>query len=315
MTQRLTLPTVALGTWSWGVGDAGGDQIFGHHLNEADLRPIVTTAMAAGLNLWDTAFAYGSGDSERILGRLLADYPRDQYWLSTKFTPQLALSDDAVAEMFAGSLQRLKTDYVDIYWIHNSDDVERWTPKVIPLLQSGQVKRIGVSNHNLGQLKRVNEILGTAGFHVSTVQNHYSLLDQASAADGILDYCVAHDITFFAYMVLEQGALTGRYDIAHPLPQGSARAAVYNPMLPALTALIGHLRAIGEQQNASVAEVAMAWAMAKGTVPIIGVTKPDYVASIKRAMTVTMTRNEMADLEKLARATGLDTHGGWEHSI
>ena len=65
-------------------------------------------------------------------------------------------------DMCEESLRRLQTDYIDIYWIHNSSDVERWTPRLIPLVRSGRVKRVGVSNHNLAQIKRVEEILAAA---------------------------------------------------------------------------------------------------------------------------------------------------------
>ncbi len=72
---------------------------------------------------------------------------------------------------------------------------------LIPLLQSGKVKRVGVSNHNLAQIRRANEILNASGYSLSAVQNHYSLLYRASEEAGILDYCRQNNITFFAYMV------------------------------------------------------------------------------------------------------------------
>jgi len=95
-------------------------------------------------------------------------------------------------------------DYIDIYWIHNPMDVERWTPGLIPLLQSVKVKRVGVSNHNIKEIQRANEILAEAGFKVSAVQNHFSLLYRSSEKGGVLDYCKANGIEFWAYMVLEQ---------------------------------------------------------------------------------------------------------------
>lgn len=64
-------PKIALGAWSWGVGAAGGDQVFGNHLFEEDLKPVFDKAMALGLNLWDTAAVYGEGTSERILGNFV----------------------------------------------------------------------------------------------------------------------------------------------------------------------------------------------------------------------------------------------------
>ncbi|MDT6979492.1 aldo/keto reductase [Levilactobacillus zymae] len=306
------LPSIALGTWSWGAGMAGGDQVFGNHLTTADLQPVVAQALADGFNLFDTAYAYGVGDSERILGDLLKPYHRQDYLLSTKFTPQMAQGDNAMADMLAGSLDRLNTDYVDIYWIHNSADVERWTPQLIPLVKSGQVKRVGVSNHNLAQIKRVVEILGAEGIQLSAVQNHYSLLERSSETTGVLDYCRENDIDFFSYMVLEQGALTGRYNAQHPLPAGSQRAATYNQVLPQLEKLTAAMAAIGAQRDASVAVVATAYAMAKGTVPIVGITKEKYLADNLQAAQLKLTPAEIQRLEQLAAETGIDTHAAWE---
>ncbi|WP_225419777.1 aldo/keto reductase [Levilactobacillus cerevisiae] len=305
-------PKIALGAWAW--GDTPDGQVFGNHLTAADLKPVVADAMAAGLTLWDTAYAYGSGASEDKLGELLQDYPRDSYQLSTKFTPQMAAgdSDHEVADMLAGSLKRLHTDYIDIYWIHNPGDVEKWTPQLIPLVKSGQIKRVGVSNHNLAQIKRANEILGEAGIQISAVQNHFSLLYRSSEEAGIIDYCREHDMTFFAYMVLEQGLLSGRYSVDNPLPADSMRGQIYNQVLPQVSALTAGLKEIGARQNASAAEVATAYAITKGTTPIIGVTKAKYIPSEAKAMGLTLSAAEISQLEDLAAAANVDTKGSWE---
>ena len=203
-----TLSKIALGAWSWGAGAAGGDQVFGNHLFEEELKSVFEKAVECGLNLWDTAAVYGEGTSERILGNFVKDVRRDSVILSTKFTPQIAgSSPDAMQEMIDGSKERLHTDMIDVYWIHNPMDVEKWTPDLIPLAKSGQIKTIGVSNHNLAEIKRANEILAVEGLKISAVQNHYSLLHRSSERAGILDYCKENGITFYSYMVLEQGRL------------------------------------------------------------------------------------------------------------
>ena len=307
---------IALGTWSWGSGAVGGDQVFGNHLDKDSLKPVFDAAMQAGLNVWDTATVYGMGASESILGELAKAYPRQEVVLSTKFTPQIASnSPEAVTEMMENSLKLLQTDYIDMYWIHNPADVEHWTPGLIPLLQSGKVKRVGVSNHNLAELKRANEILGKAGFQVSAVQNHFSLLYRSSERGGVLDYCKEHSIEFWAYMVLEQGALSGKYNTLNPLPAGSDRGEKYNKVLPQLEALIGGMQAIGNKYGASVSQVGIAWAIAKGTQPIIGATKPKHVVEAAEAAKIVLTEAEVAELERLAEATGVDTRGSWEHPM
>ena len=181
MEHNKQMPAVAVGTWSWGTGAVGGDQVFGNHLSETDLKPVFDAAMEQGLNLWDTAVVYGMGASEDILGAFARTCPREQIILSTKFTPQIAgESDDPVDEMCRSSLERLGTDYIDIYWIHNPADVECWTPFLAPLVKSGKVRRVGVSNHNLAEIKRAQEILAQGGVKLTAVQNHYSLLYRSS---------------------------------------------------------------------------------------------------------------------------------------
>lgn len=309
-------PSIALGTWSWGTGAAGGDQVFGNQLSVEELKPVFDAAIKTGLNLWDTALVYGMGASEKILGEFVEQSKRENLILSTKFTPQIvgAFGNNA-DEMFAISCGNLHTDYIDLYWIHNPADVEMWTPQLLPLLKSGKVKSVGVSNHNLSQIKRANEILGAEGFRISAVQNHYSLLYRSSEKAGILDYCKENDIAFFAYMVLEQGALSGKYDTTHPLPAGSQRGSTYNPLLPQIEALISTMKAISEKHKVGVPQIAVAWAIAKGTTPIIGVTKPQHVTDAVTAMQVKLSAEEVRELENIAEQSNVDTRGSWENPM
>ena len=303
---------IALGTWAWGAGAFGGDAVFGSKTDVENLKPVFDAAMKAGLNLWDTATVYGMGESEKILGTFVAGKKRETVEVSTKFTPQLAeMFDNSVEKMADASIERMGCNYIDIYWIHNPMDVERWTPGLIPLLQSGKVKRVGVSNHNIKEIQHANEILGEAGFKVSAVQNHFSLLYRSSEKGGVLDYCKENGIEFWAYMVLEQGALSGKY----PLPAESDRGKKYNPVLSQLEALTNEMTAIGQKYGASCSQIGIAWAIAKGTLPIIGATKERHVIEAAEAAKIQLTAEEISKLEALADATGIDTRGGWEHSM
>ena len=310
-------PSIVLGTWSWGTGAVGGDQVFGNHVGTEELKPVFDEAMANGLNLWDSAVVYGMGASETVLSTFTKNCKREQVFISTKFTPQIAdeSAENPVAAMLESSLQRFGTDYIDMYWIHNPADVERWTPYLIDLVKSGKVKRVGVSNHNLTQIKRAEEILSASGVHLSAVQNHFSLLYRSSEKAGILDFCKENGIAFWAYMVLEQGALSGKYDTAHPLPADSQRGDTYNPLLPQIERLIGVMRTVGDKYGITPAQVALAWAIAKGTTPIIGVTRPSQVQDAARAMQVVLTADETRMLEDTAENTGVDTKGSWENSM
>ena len=298
---------IALGTWAWGAGTFGGDAVFGSKTDVENLKHVFDAAMKAGLNLWDTATVYGMGESEKILGQLAGQYKRGEVQISTKFTPQIAeIYENSVEKMAEASIERMGCNFIDIYWIHNPMDVERWTSGLIPLLKSGMVKR---------EIRRANEILGEAGFKVSAVQNHFSLLYRSSEKGGVLDYCKENGIEFWAYMVLEQGALSGKYNKENPLPAESDRGKKYNPVLEQLESLTGEMTVIGQKYGASCSQIGIAWAIAKGTLPIIGATKERHVVEAAEAARIQLTAEEVSVLEALADATGIDTRGGWEHSM
>ena len=113
-------------------------------------------------------------------------------------------------------------------------------------------------------------------------------------------------------MVLEQGALSGRYDEAHPFPEGTGRGNSYNSYWKEIGKLVEALREIGKAHGAKPSQIAGAWAIAKGTLPIIGVTKPSQVQDALQATKVTLTADEMKALEETAESTGVDTRGSWE---
>ena len=312
MEQNNTLPKIALGAWAW-----GNDGTFGGEHTAADLRPVFDAAMQAELNLWDTAYAYGMGTSEKVLGEFLRTVPRDSYLISDKFTPQCAdpVAENAVTALYETSAKLLGTDYMDFYWIHNPMDAPKWTEKLIPLAKSGKIGRIGLSNHNLAEIKEAAAILGAEGLKISAIQNHFSLLNRSSETSGILDYCKKHNLLFFSYMVLEQGALSGKYDTAHPFPEGSDRAKVYNPMLPQLEKLNGLLKEIADRHGVAPAQVPVAWAIAKGTLPIIGVTKVYQVEDAAKAAALELTSDEITALEELGSQAGVNVIRYWEKEM
>lgn len=306
---------IVLGTWSWGVGgSAGGNTVFGNQLDTQDLKDVFIKAIDSQLNFFDTAYAYANGESEHILGELATQYGQNQIKISDKFTPGMQ-NDEAVnpvLDMLEGSLKRLNADFIDIYWIHNSSDIERWTPYLVDVVKSGKVGGVGVSNHSLEQVKRVQEILEPAGVKLSAVQNHFSLLYRESIDSGLLDYCKENDIQFFSYMVLEQGALSGKYDENNLLPADSNRGKTYNPIFPKLKGLLSALHEISQKYDVSPAQVATAWAIGRGTTPILGVTKVDQVNDAAQSANLNLTSEEINRLEKLAVESNVDTYGGWE---
>ena len=311
--DSVKLPKLALGAWAW-----GNDGTFGNSMTAESLRPVFDTAMANGLNLWDTAYAYGMGTSEKVLAGFLKGLPRDSYLVSDKFTPQCAdaASPAAMADMISMQLKLMELNRFDIYWIHNTMDAPKWTEELAKYYEGqDNVPLLGVSNHNLAEIKQANEILHAHGLKLSAVQNHFSLINRSSEDSGILDYCKENGLYFFAYMVLEQGALSGKYDTKHPMPEGSARAETYNPVLDKLEILNAMLKKTAERHNVDAAQIPVAWAIAKGTLPIIGVTKTKHIEDAVKAANMMLTAEEMAELERTADSLGLNVIRFWEKEM
>ena len=308
-----TLPKIALGAWAW-----GNDGTFGGDFSAESLRPVFETAMANGLNFWDTAYAYGMGTSEKVLAGFLKGLPRDSYLVSDKFTPQCADSASATAmkDMIEMQERLMGLDRFDLYWIHNVWEAPKWTEELARYFEGkSDVPLLGVSNHNLEEIRQADDILRAHGLKLSAVQNHYSLINRSSEDSGILDYCRKNGIRFFAYMVLEQGALSGKYDTRHPMPEGSSRAKTYNPLLDKLEVLNAALKRTADKYNVEAAQIPVAWAIAKGALPIIGVTGTKHVEDAVKAANIILPAEETEELEKLADSLGIDAVRFWEKEM
>ena len=312
MTLKDNLPKIALGAWAW-----GNDGTFGNEHKIEDLKPIYDKSMELGLNLWDTAYVYGMGKSEEVLGEFLKTSNREDFVISTKFTPQLAEMFEAneVTSMYENSAKILGVEDIDIFWIHNPVGAPEWTKKLVETAKEHDIKMIGVSNHNLAEIEEANEILKEAGLKLGAVQNHYSLLNRSSEDSGILEYCKENDIIFFSYMVLEQGALSGKYDTAHPFPEGSDRANAYGGSLAEIEELNKAIAEIAENHNAKVAQLPIAWAIAKGTLPIIGTTKVHHVEDAADAVNIELSDDEIKTMEELADKANVNTIRIWEKEM
>lgn len=309
----ITLPKIALGAWAW-----GNDGTFGDNFTSEELRPIFEIAMKNGFNLWDTAYAYGMGTSEKVLANFIKDLPRDSYLISDKFTPQCVdnSSETAFKDMIEMQQNLMGLKYFDIYWIHNVVDAPKWIEALAKYFEGKEnIPSLGVSNHNLLEIKQANEILKLHGLKLSAVQNHYSLINRSSEKSGILDYCRENDIHFFGYMILEQGALSGKFDTKHPMPEGSARAEVYNPVLDKLEILNAELKKLADKYNVGIAQIPVSWSISKNILPIIGVTKTKHVEDLIKAVNVKLTKEEVEHLEKVADSLQINTIRFWEKEM
>lgn len=311
--EKVKMPKLAMGAWAWGDSDG----YFGNTMKEEEFFPIFEASLKNGLNLWDTATAYSNGASEKILGHFINKVGREKVIVSTKFTPQMVgLYDNSVEKMCDASLERMNIDTIDIYWIHNPVKAPEYTKELIPLLKSGKVKTVGVSNHNLAQIKEADAILREAGFQLSAIQNYFSLINRSSETSGIIDYCKENNIVFYGYMTLEQGALTGKYDVNHPFPAGSSRANVFNSYLDKIEIITSEMKKVADVHEASIAQIGTAYAIAKGILPIVGVTKmyqvEEAVKTAVKTADIVLSQDEVKQLESAADRSGMESIQFWE---
>ena len=309
------LPKICLGAWAW-----GNDGTFGNKLTPDSLHPIFKSAMKQGLNLWDTAYAYGMGTSEKTLASFIKDLPRDSFIISDKFTPQCIDSStvNPFKEMIEKQLKIMNIKKFDIYWIHNVEGFPKWIDELARYFQNknkNEIPLIGVSNHNLLEIKQANDILKRYKLKLSAVQNHFSLLNRSSEDSGILDYCQKNKIHFFSYMVLEQGALTGKYSTKNPMPENSERGKIYNPQMEKIEKLNVELQKLAKKYNVKIAQIPIAWAISKGTLPIIGVTKLEQVDDAVKAMSIKLLDEEIVALERFADRLEIEVIRFWEKEM
>ena len=304
------LPAIAVGTWAWGSGMNGNGIVFGSKADPEKLRESFDTAMKSGFNLFDTAAVYGMGSAEKLLAQLSAN--KDIIY-SEKYTPLKKYSADRVDKMYSDSVEIFSGRKPDIYWLHQPKYIEGTLAHLCEMKKEGKIGSIGVSNFDLGQLKLADKIVKEHGCKISGVQNHFSILYRASEENGVLKWCKDNGVVFFAYMVLEQGALTGKFTAKNPMPMFSRRGMAFNKSrLKKIEPLLEKMKTVGESYGISVSQVAAAYAISKGTLPIIGITKPYQAEELAKTASVRLSDDEIKLLEKTAGETGVKVKAGWE---
>ena len=317
----IRMPRVIIGTWSWGEGLIGGGGIFGNKTDKLLLREVFVSAMRNGFTMYDTAEIYSDGESEKIIGELTDYYDgkveiekgkKQKVQISTKFFPLPFQNVKALDKSIEGSLERTKQDSFDIFWLHNPRNYKEYIREVIPYLKNNKIKNIGLSNFNLEQIKDAKSMLEEEDIHLAGVQNHFSLLYQDSLENGILEWCKENNILFFAYMVMEQGALSGKYTKDNLMPKNSLRGKTYNKSLEKIEPLLDKMKELSERYCVPQSQIPVIWALGKGTVPIIGVTKQQHVYELTKALDVELDKEDMWELEKLASTIQVHKKGFWE---
>ena len=300
---------VMIGTWAWGAGYNGSGMIFGSKSDKDTLRSTFEKAVELGFTKWDTAAVYGMGSCEKLLGSFIKE--RNDIYLSTKFFPNKKYNNGDLERSFNKSMTRLGLKSADLFWIHKPNNLKENLNEAIPLMKDGRIRSIGISNVSMNDIKTAEELLSQHGLKLGAVQNHFSLLrnDQQT----IIDYCNSKGITYYAYMVLEQGALAGRYNSKNHFPTFSMRNFMFpKSKFKKIENLLGTMNDIADKHGIDRSQIPVLWVIAKGAVPIVGLTKPAYAEKLSAALNITLSDEEINLITEEAKKTGIRQQGSWE---
>ena len=300
---------VMIGTWAWGSGYNGSGMIFGSSSDEQTLKSTFEKAVELGFTKWDTAAVYGMGSCEKLLGGFING--RDDIFLSTKYFPNKKFKSGDLGKSFNESMTRLGLKSADLFWIHKPNNLKENLQEAIPLMKDGRIRSIGISNVSMNDIKTAEDLLGQHELRLGAVQNHFSLL--RNDQQEIIDYCNSRGITYYAYMVLEQGALAGRYNSKNHFPTFSMRNFMFpKSKFKKIENLLAAMKGIADKYGIDRSQIPVLWVIAKGAVPIVGITKPAYAEKLSDALKITLTAEEISLLTGEAKKTGIRQQGSWE---
>lgn len=270
-------------------------------------RNIVRSALDHGINFIDSAFIYGPGRSEELIGEVLKERGgRDNVVIATKgahviIGDKITLDNSPafLRQSVEDSLKRLQTDYIDLYYIHFPDEN---TPKdeavgeLKKLKDEGKIRAIGVSNFSIDQLKEANK-----DGHVDVLQSHYNLLHRDAEQD-LLPYTQEHGISFVPYFPLASGLLGGKYkqgdtfsDIRKndPLFQGETFAKNLEK--------VDKVRQIANAKGVEVAHVVLAWYLTVPSIDVLipGAKRPEQIVSNLETLKVQLTPEEIKTIDSI----------------
>ncbi len=293
-----------------GTNAVGGHNLY-PDLDENVGRDMVRQAISAGIDFFDTAFIYGKGRSEELIGEVIRETgSREQVVIATKGAHDLSggevrfnNSPDFLRQSVDASLKRLQTDYIDLFYIHFPDDA---TPKdeaigaLKELKTSGKIKSIGVSNFSLEQL-----IEGNKNGGIDVFQGHYNLLTRSVEQD-ILPYCEANKISFVPYFPLAMGLLAGKYTKDTRFPEGDLRSK--KPELLGETFLknleeVEQLKKIAKSYNTEVPYLVLAWYLTQPAIDVLipGAKRAEQALSNLKTLDVQLLEEDIIHIDELFR--------------
>lgn len=286
---------------------------FGMRIDEAATGRVVSAALEAGINFFDTADIYGSTKSEEFLGRALAGR-RHQAIVATKFG--MAVDDqrkgarpEYVHRAAEDSLKRLRTDYIDLYQLHQPDPevpIADTLGALDRLVKAGKVKEIGCSNFSEAQLDEAARATRPGAATFVSLQNEYSLLHREPER-SVLPACERLDLAFLPYFPLASGLLTGKYEPGKGAPKDSRLSLSWTSRFTTdrNVRVAEALKAFAAARGHTLLELAMSWLATRPRVAsvIAGATSPEQVRANGAAVHWPLTREDLAEIDRLAPAT------------
>jgi 1-deoxyxylulose-5-phosphate synthase len=289
-----------------------GDPARGKHewsLPEAESREIIKAALDAGINFFDTANVYSGGSSEEITGKVLGELAnRDEIVLATKVHGQMrsgpnggGLSRKAILSEIDHSLERLGTDYVDLYQIHRWDPetpIEETLEALNDVVRAGKARYIGASSMWAWQFAKAlatSERHGWASF--VSMQDHYNLLYREEERE-MLPLCSDEDIAVIPWSPLARGRLTRPWDTETARTETDEFGATLYRDEDA--EIVARTLEVAERLGVAPAQVGLAWVLSNPavTAPIVGVTKPGHLADAVAAVDLDLSDEDIAALEE-----------------
>jgi aryl-alcohol dehydrogenase-like predicted oxidoreductase len=305
-----SLPTRALGHSGIQVSVVGlGCNNFGRRVDIEGTRAVVDAALEAGVTFLDTADVYGRGQSEELLGEVLAGR-REQVVLATKFGMDMGDgkgprgSRSYIRQAVEASLRRLRTDVIDVYWYHRPDGqtlIAETLEALDELVRAGTVRAIGASNFSLAQIEDADAVARERGLtRFTAIQNEYSLPVRRAETD-VLPACGRLDLGFVPYFPLASGLLTGKYRRGEAGPTGARLSAREQIASEAQWALLSALERYAADREVSMVDVAIGVLLARGAVSsvIAGATKPEQVRTNVAAAGWIPSEDDLAALEQV----------------
>jgi aryl-alcohol dehydrogenase-like predicted oxidoreductase len=282
---------------------------FGRRVDEAGTRRVVDAALDAGVTFFDTADIYGATKSETFLGRILQQR-RDRVTVATKFGMEVSPENRGAAPEYVhravrDSLNRLRTDHIDLYQLHEPDPsvpIADTLAALDELVRDGLVREIGCSNFSATQLEEAAEAVAEGAARFVSVQNELSLLEPKDLDDGLAG-AEKLGVAYIPYFPLASGVLTGKYRRGQRPPAGTRLTGSDQTASEAEFDRVGALTRFAADRDRTLLELAIGWLASLAPVAsvITGATKPEQIEANAAAAGWRLNDEELAEIARIIR--------------